>query len=231
MTADKDMVDRASRDRMIQTIRSYMDEEITSDQFDDALAEISRATSDEGVSAVRQELWYVYDDLTDHPIVAYKHDWDYLNRLLLLLSSNAEIAVERVWCTRHVPQGIAAFALAIYGFLVIRSGFTGTTLLILALPFGLITLGVARLRTWQNRILAAIEPFPSVRSLFAVRRSASGFIRRRYPQSRSARKVRGPVVRVMLWFYEIAIVAVLSPVLLLIQALPQRESRVRISDV
>jgi hypothetical protein len=217
---------------MMQAIRSYMEEEITSDQFDDALAEISRGTSDEGVSAVRQELWYVYDDLTDHPIVAYKHDWDYLNRLLLLLSSNAEIAVERSWCSRHVlPQGIAVLALAIYGFLVVRSGFAGATFVSLALPFGLITLGVARLRSWQNRMLAAIEPFSSVRSLFAVRRSASGFIRRRYPKSLKTRTVRGPVMRVMLWFYEIAIVAVLSPVLLLIQALPQRESRFRISGV
>ena len=216
----------------MQAIRSYMNEEITSDQFDDALAEISRATSDEGVSAVRQELWYVYDDLTDHPIVAYKHDWDYLNRLLLLLSSNAEIAVERSWCSRPVlPQAISALALAIYGFLVVRSGFAGATFVILALPLGLITLGVARLRSWQNRMLAAIEPFPSVRSLFAVRRSASGFIRRPYPKSLTTRKVRGPVMRVMLWFYEVAIVAVLSPVLLLIQALPQRESRFRISGV
>jgi len=100
---------------------------------------------------------------------------------------------------------------------------------ILALPFGLITMGLARLRSWQNRMRDAVEPFPSVRSLFAVRRSASGLIRRRYPQALTTRKVRGPVARVLLWLYRLAIVAVLSPVVLLIQALPDREGRFTIS--
>ncbi|MEO8593422.1 MAG: hypothetical protein ABI759_08870 [Candidatus Solibacter sp.] len=217
---------------MMQTIRSYMDEEITSDQFEEALAEVSRATSDEGVAALREELWYIYDDLTDHPIVAYKHDWDYLNRLLLLLASNAEIAVERRWCTRYVlTQTMAGVAFATYSFLAIRSGFSGEVLVTLALPFGLIAKTVAWLRTCQGRTQVAVEPFPSVRSLFAVRRSVSSFIRKRYPQRLKARKVRGPVLRTLLWLYEVALVALLSPIVLLIQALPNRERRFTISGI
>jgi|ERR1035438_1141207 hypothetical protein len=109
------MIDRTSRDRMIQTIRSYMDEEITLDQFDDTLADISRATSDEAVSAVRRELWCLYDDLMDDHVGTSKQGWDYFNRILLLLASNGEIAVERGWCTRHVlSQTVAAVALATY---------------------------------------------------------------------------------------------------------------------
>ena len=91
-----------------------------------------------------------------------------------------------------------------------------------ATPLGLITVGLARLISWLHRMRDAVEPFPSVRSLFAVRRSCSSFIRRRYPQALTRRKVRGPVVRVLLWLYELALVAVLSPVVLLIQALPER---------
>jgi len=209
-----------------------MDEEITSDQFDDALTSISRVTSDEGISAVRQELWYVYDDLTDHPIVAYKHDWDYLNRLLLLLSSNAEIGVERRWCTMHVlTQTMAAVAFAAYGFLVVRSGFTAEIFAILALPFGLISMALSWLRNWRHRTHGAIEPFPSVRSLFAVRRSVSTFIRRRYPLTLAKRGVRGPVVKALLRCYGLALVAVLSPVVLFIQALPDRETRFTISGI
>lgn len=79
---------------MSEAIRSYMDGRIASFKSDDALCEIASGSQDESVRALQKALWFQYSDVEDHKFVGPKQEWDYFNRLLLLLSSDAEAE----WC-------------------------------------------------------------------------------------------------------------------------------------
>jgi hypothetical protein len=48
-------------------------------------------TKDETVKHVADLLWYHYDDLEDHKVVASKAEWDFFQRLLLILKSDADL--------------------------------------------------------------------------------------------------------------------------------------------
>jgi hypothetical protein len=84
------MIDRKARSEMSNVIREYMAEEVSAFQLDDELDRIAQATLDGTVKFVNKLMWYHYDDCKDHKIVATKWEWDYFNRLLLLLESEAE---------------------------------------------------------------------------------------------------------------------------------------------
>lgn len=226
------MVDRTSRDRMMRTIRSYMDEEIASHQFDDMLEEIARTSPDECVREIRRELWFFYDDLKDHLIVASKQNWDCFNRILLLLASNSEIKVEKRWSTWHTRQIIAAAGLVIYACLAFRVRFAREALVLLAFLSCLVSMALA----WYNErhpILRrdfALEPFPSISSLRAVRRSVDNFVRKRYPRGLAGRRIRDPETSALMRLPSILMWFVFSPIVLLIQMLPARDARFTISE-
>src|ERR1019366_977854 len=130
------MTDRVARDRMSEAVRSYMRDQITAFELDEQLSEIRGETHDETVLAIARELWIYYDDLTDHGIVASKQGWDYFTRLLLLLASDAEISVARVWQKQLVTQFVAAFCLACLAIITFRNG-VGPGLFLWACPFGI----------------------------------------------------------------------------------------------
>ena len=78
------MIDRLSRNKIIDAIKKYMGEEISAFEFDDLLWEIN--TEDKTAQEIISLLWYYYDDCKDHKVVANKETWDLFNRLLLLLA-------------------------------------------------------------------------------------------------------------------------------------------------
>ena len=127
------MVDRISRDRLSELMRSYMDDQIDNIQFDETLHEIGGQTEDQTVRMAVRELWFHYDDCKEHFVVASKEQWGFFNRLLLLIASDAEIAVttRRSW---HPSQSIAAVSLILFVCLAILRGW-GPDLIDLAFPF------------------------------------------------------------------------------------------------
>ena len=84
------MIDRSARNAMSKALGEYMAEEASAFELDDALDRLARSTEDGTVKFVRKLIWFHYDDLRDHKIVATKQEWDYFNRLLFLLESDAE---------------------------------------------------------------------------------------------------------------------------------------------
>src|SRR5450759_2567420 len=102
------MFSRYDRDRLVEVIIRYLNEELTAFKLDEALSEIGVRTKDETVKQVVNLFWYHYDDVEDHKVVASKEEWDYFQRLLLVLKSDADIVVEtgkRKWTAR---QAVAA---------------------------------------------------------------------------------------------------------------------------
>ena len=84
------MIDRKARDEMGKAIRDYMEERIGAFELHDSLDCIAHETEDGTVKVIGRQIWFHYDDCKDHKIVASKQTWDYFNRLLLLLESEAE---------------------------------------------------------------------------------------------------------------------------------------------
>ena len=73
-----------------------MAERIGALELGDELHIIAHATQDSTVKFVNRVMWFHYDDCKDHKIVASKQEWDYFNRLLLLLESEAEAEFVRI---------------------------------------------------------------------------------------------------------------------------------------
>ncbi len=228
------MVDRKARDRMAGALRSYMAEETTAFQFDEALSETRAATNDRTVAEVASLLWYHYDDFTDHKIRACREEWDYFNRLLLLLASDGEFETVRSWRRWGARQAVAATTLV--GFLVaaVGHGFD-KGLLILALPFGVVSMALAWFSARQEKreaksaaVALALTPFPSLTSLRAVRRSVTGFTKSRYPPTIAGRRIRAPFTGFVMLMPARLLWLVLSPVVLLVQALPERDCELRV---
>lgn len=212
---------------MAAALRSYMNEEITAFAFDERLSAIVEATSDETVQSVRRALWFLYDDCTDHKVVASQEEWDYFNRLLLLLESDAELAPERPGHrTWRLTQAVAAVLFV--GFLVIafREGF-GPHLIAYALPFGPPSMLLAWIASRQERKAMlraeiALTPFSSVGNLLGVRRRVPGFVKLRYKGSVTKRTIRGPIAKVLMWIPWTVIWCLFAPVGLAFQMLPGR---------
>ncbi len=213
---------------MAAVLRSYMNEEITAFAFDEALSEMIEATSDETVQNIGRALWFLYDDCTDHKVVASKEEWDYYNRLLLLLESDGELAPEtpgrRTW---RLTQAMAA--VLFIGFLAIafQKGF-GPHLMAYALPFGPPSMLLAWIASRQERKAMlraeiALTPFSSVGNLLGIRRRVRGFARLSYKGAVTKRRIRGPIARVLMRIPGAMIWCLFAPVVLAFQMLPGRK--------
>ena len=221
------MTDRKARDQMTKAIRSYMNEEITAFQFDDALAEVTNATKDETVGVIGKALWFHYDDCKDHKIVASKEEWDYFNRLLLLLESDGDVRIVKTWRMWPPRPAVAGAALSTFIPIAVRVGF-GDHLFVYALPSGAVSMVLAWFTSRERERMttateSALTPFPSIRSLLSVRRSVPDLARTRYPRSVSGRRVRSPVEGKLMWIPWTMLWLMFSPVALFFQMLPERE--------
>ncbi len=229
------MIDPAARKQMADAIRSYLNEEIRSFRFSDALDDIRTQTDDPTVSLIADILYCRCDnDIQNHQVIASRREWDYFHRLLLVLDSDTELEVvkTRKWSPR---QTIAASAVAIFVILALRVGW-GIHLLALSAAFALVSILLDRWRYKEAARLdakdIALTPFVSIPQILAARRRALRFSKRRY-SGHLARRLRYAIID-MLVFLPFTLVAyavrvILSPILLLSQAMPETDSKVRVT--
>lgn len=217
---------------MAAAIRSYMNERITAFQFDDTLGEIINATKDETVSIVERTLWFYYDDLKDHRVVASKETWAYFNRLLLLLESDRELEVIKKPQRWHFTQAVAAGCFVGFTVVAFRTGW-GQHLYAYAVPLGVVSLVIEWVNSLQTRkansaVEGALTPFPSISSLLSIRRRVAGFRKSKYPDALCSRRIRDPIIDKLMWISQIIKWLMFSPVVLFFQMLPKAESKTRI---
>ncbi len=198
------MIDHAARRQIANTIRSYMNEEISAFQFADDLDLVGMETDDPTVHEIVRLLWYHYDDLKNHKIVASKVEWDYFHRLLLILESDAKLDV-RTARIRSPRQAAAVCCLIVFIALaaIIAAGTDwGPHLLAVGIPFGFASM---LLSYWRSKSTPepgpseiALTPFSSVHQLLAVRRRVPHFTKTHYPEHLVKRRIRHPVVEIPL---------------------------------
>ncbi len=224
------MLDRESRDRLVGMIEAFLDEQTTAFKFDEQITQLSSETEDETVHYVVQALWYHYDDCDDHTVVLSKEGWDYSQRLLLLLRSDAELSIERRrrWTSR---QAVACLTLLCFLWVAIPTGL-GAHLFIVAIPFGAIsiTISTARRRPSKSEIerLTTLAPFSSTAQVLTVRRNVGGFQKRRYPLSLKRKRIRSAFMDRAYALQAYVFWLIFSPVVLLFQAIPSSDFEVTV---
>jgi hypothetical protein len=216
------MIDRASRDRLADAIEAFLVGEIGSFEFDDRIFAIHDTTEDKTVPNVVCLLWHHYDDIKDHPVALSRVEWDYFQRLLLLLRSDASLVTVRLhrWTWR---QAIAIVALAgfIVGVFLIGLGWQ---VLLLTIPLGALAMLISRARTdeeLQSANFLRLVPYSSVSELVSVHRTVPGFRKRRYPATMESRRIRGPIASRLMMLYACAGWLFASPLIVFLQALPE----------
>ena len=220
-------VNRADRDGLIQLVQRYLAEEITAFEFDEQLAEIGGRTTDATVKWSVDFLWGFYDDCEDHKVVATKQEWDAIQRLLLLLHSNGMVksSPRREWTPR---QFVASLGLLAFLCVVWRTGFDNH-LILASLPLGIVSMLLHR---WQENcdISASTEkqgrlvPFASVSEMLGFRRRAHAFWKAKYPTRLKGRLIRSRSAEAVLRFQAHVMWLIFSPIVLLIQSLPESHS-------
>jgi hypothetical protein len=188
------MIDREARDELIGLIEGFLDERISAWTFESQGAAIK--TSDPAVTESVGWLSHICDEAIDHPSRLPKSDWDFIQRLLLLLRSDAELVrspAKWVWSWRRVapvlPLLAAPFvsttfihppdfddmgsrvALAVYLCSIV------STVLVLWLGFD-----SPEEELWHR----TLRPFRSSADVLALRRAVPRFQKRRYRGSREA---------------------------------------------
>lgn len=222
------MTVREQRDELAGLIRSFLGEQITAFKFDELL-DAFRNSPDETVRYVTGAAWYHYDDCDDHFVTLSKPEWDYFQRLLLLLESDntIEITTTRRW---HWSQIAASAALIGFLWLAIKIGW-GSQLLIVAIPFGVVSISISCLRARGRRdgpYDAILSPFASFAELKSTFDSVTTFRKTHYPRTLERRRIRSPLMNLAYQLQFFAVWLVFSPVPLLVQTFPLRETRTRI---
>jgi hypothetical protein len=218
-------INRIDRAAVIELINQYTSDAIGSSEFDEKLQEIGNRSEDETVEKAVWWLWGFYDDLIEHKIVANKAEWDYLQRLQLLLHADAVVRYERrrgfTWRQCAAWVCLAPFASAMLA---------GLSYWIVAILLGIMSfaLGRAGARAERCRMAEELVPFGSLGEIRRVRRSVPEFAKKRYPRILARRRIRGPVTFGLMLLPWAVLWVIFSPLVLLFQATPEED---RISRV
>ena len=214
------MIDREARNDLAVLIRRYLAEEIKAFDLDEQL-ERFRDSNDSGVRFVATTMWFHYDDCDDHFVVASKPQWDYFQRLLLLLESNSTVTHERhrQW---SISQLFAGLLLAACVWIVILLG-VGLQLLVFCVPFGIASIILSRFRRQviaEGPFEAIVTPFSSIGDLRIAYKSAGTFRKRQFPLQIERRLIRSPLMSAFWICHMYVMWAILAPVPLLLQCAP-----------
>ncbi len=96
------MVDREGRDEVARLLVEFMKRRINNFEFDDALAQID--TKDKTLQEIINLLWLFYDDIDEHKINLDRYGYNSLNRLLLLLKSDALLKPKKLSISQRVAM-------------------------------------------------------------------------------------------------------------------------------
>jgi len=224
------MINRTDRDSLINYINQYISEEISAFDLDDSLMEIADKTDDETVKIVSEYMWYFYDDLKDHNIVATKEEWDLFQRFILLLKSDEKlIEIESKKYT--VRQIFSLILLCIFFFAWWKFGWN-VQLLMTSMVLGVFSIIISfwkRVEEQKNsELIPEIFPFENFSHLMKIRKNNSRFKKKKYNRKLESQRVRSPIVDILKHLrYRISWL-IYSPIVLLFQSLPEKVKQIKI---
>jgi hypothetical protein len=222
-------LDRQARDRLARLIEDFLGERIGAFEFDERIGEVASGTSDPTVRHIGSVLWSFYDDCKDHKAALSRSDWNFIQRLLLVLRSDC--AMEMHWSYRRsVTQAIAIAALVILCLLA-NVWDVGLALLVLAIPLALTSIGISALRRSSDQPTVqdiALSPFGSLAEIASVRRRLPTFAKSCYPDHLGTRQVRSAGVRGLLTLQWYILWIAFAPFVLALQSFPVRRPQLKV---
>jgi hypothetical protein len=93
------VIDRETRDKLIELINKFINCKISAFEFDELLFSDDNSieaieSKDKTIDFIIYQLWLFYDDIKDHDADLSKPSWDYIQRLILILKSDAQTEVK-----------------------------------------------------------------------------------------------------------------------------------------
>ena len=224
-TSEVISVTELSRESLAVVLRAFLNGQIMAFDLDDQL-DVFRGSDDPVIQYVISAVWFHYDDCADHLQCLDREEWNFFQRLLLLLASDwtLETKSSRIFSFQQV---VAAASLALFVFFAVQLGW-GSQLLVLAVPFGAVSMLL-----WRTRSLLSTDSYQVASEPFAGRcdiRQAylsTGFRKMRYPGLVADRQIRSPFMDRFYHLYWHVVWLLLSPVVLFVQAFPRTHSLVR----
>lgn len=224
-------IDRIARDCVAAEVRRFLHGDATAFEFDDALFKIE--SKDRTVNNIVRCLWLYYDDCKDHHVTLSKEEWDYFQRLLLILESDRHISTQRIGTQWRLTQFLALVALVGFAVCVKHLGL-GQPLLAICIPFGMVSMGIAAWRRLsmpqRDRTAMALDPFSSLAELRATYTSVGTFRKTPYRKELSGATSRSLLTRAIIWILVGALWLTFAPVVLFFQILPHHHSETRVVD-
>lgn len=205
-------------------MREFLSGELTAFEFDEEL-DVYRDADDEIVRFVASVVWYHYDDCEDHYVCLSKPEWDFFQRLLLLLASDCrlETSTRRIWSARQL---VAVAALTTFTSFAFQFGW-GQQLLVLAIPFGFVSMVLAYWprapRPPADPYLPVIYPFATLSDLETAYH-ATGFRKVRYPRQAGHLEIRSPFMNAVNQIQAHLMWCLFAPLPLFFQCFPRSEN-------
>lgn len=170
------MIDRERRNQLAALIRRYLDGRADASDFEKCQLE-NYISADQAIYHVSSELSYYSENAAS---TLSKQDWDYIQRLLLLLDSNSTVswkaAPYRLW-TQPVAESLLVTCL----FIALLTGFT-LHLFLYFIPIGLATILLALLQSPSSEVRPfeeVVSPFQSIADL-GIAYDSANFVKQRY---------------------------------------------------
>ena len=223
------MIDRNNRNQLILAIQSFLDEKTDALQFDEIIFDIDAKTEDETIHFAVEMLWLYYDDFKPHKVTLIKEEWDAIQRLILLLSSDREIVQKKKW-HYTARQLVAVGLLALYALICFYVAI-GLTLFYATIGLGLLSIALSlwkREYESNKKVRWEIYPFTTVTQLRNVRSETAFFQKQHYPVQVGERSIRTPFANALLHIHSKLSWLVYAPLVLLYQALPEIDRWVEI---
>jgi hypothetical protein len=171
-----------AREAAAMMIRAWLDGQCSELDVSTGLESLLESKHDPAIAIAYETFWCGESDQRLSPGSLTKPIWDYWQRILLLLDSDCRIVEEKtVW--RSWTQAVAAVTLIGFLFVVARFGW-GLHLFAFAMPFGVISIILSRLRSKlipEPLVMEQIiEPFRTIADLEYAYRNRKTFEKQKY---------------------------------------------------
>ncbi|HVX14930.1 MAG TPA: hypothetical protein VHC22_27315 [Pirellulales bacterium] len=185
------VVNRPPREELAEAVEDFLSDRIGAFEFDERLRKICDETPDHTVQIVAEQLWCFYDDITDHPAVLTKEEWNLIQRLMLIVRSGGELEQSDRRVT-HASQGVALATLVATGSVSFAIPQAWPLFVFLA---GLISIGLSWWR--EHRLYLCLKPdpwcmwpFPSFAAISRALQRAPDFRKKKWRPELAKRHIR-----------------------------------------
>lgn len=217
-----------SRASLVQLIHDFLLGKVEAGSFEEQLLLYNRS-NDSVLRYVAQAIEDLYDEDLDEVSVGTKLHWDFVQRLLLVLSTERQVRIEtKVYWS--VEQLGAAVALGFFAWSACFFGW-GPHLFLLTAALGLFSICLSRVREKRDGMVSPfnsiIYPFATFDELEAAYQ-ASNFRKMKYDKQRIEHRSRARFEFFDKWFQDLIVVPLCSPLVLLFQMIPPHHTRIRV---